>query len=274
MGYSSPPPAAPVKIRVDGLCHEYPDRRRGAVPTLDRVSLEVREGEFVTIVGPSGCGKSTLLYLIAGLLRPTAGRILVDGKAVTGPGPDRGMVFQEFALLPWRTVRRNISHGLEIQRVPRPERERVVAEMVELVGLRGFEDHYPHQLSGGMKQRVAVARTLAARPQVVLMDEPFAALDAQTRLVLQEELVRIGLATRSTVLFVTHSVEEAVFLGDRVVVLSHRPGRIKATVPVPFPREGRSFSALEGDATFAAVRAHVLELIRREARDAVGVPSP
>ncbi len=254
------------KILIDGLRHEYVDRRAGTIVTLGGLSLEVPEGEFTTIVGPSGCGKSTLLYLIAGLLRPTAGRILVDGQPVTGPGADRGMVFQEFAILPWRTVRRNISHGLEIQRVPRAERDRIVGELIDLVGLGGFEDRYPHELSGGMKQRVSVARTLAVRPKVVLMDEPFAALDAQTRITLQEEVVRIGRATGGTILFVTHSVDEAVFLGDRVIVLSRRPATVKAVVHVPIARANRRYAAVQGDAVFEAARDKVFGLIRDEVR--------
>jgi NitT/TauT family transport system ATP-binding protein len=228
-----------AKIAVRGLRHEYVNPfTRERVAALDGVDLEVPEGEFLTVVGPSGCGKSTLLGVLAGLIQPTEGD---DGRPVTGPGPDRGVVFQEFAILPWRTVERNIAHGLEIQGVPKAERAAVVRRFVELVGLTGFERKYPHELSGGMKQRVAVARTLAANPQVILMDERFAAVDAQTRLTLQEELNAIARATRKTILFVTHNVEEAVFLGDRCCVLSRRPGRVKALVPVPIPRAERSW---------------------------------
>jgi NitT/TauT family transport system ATP-binding protein len=260
-----------VKIRLEGLRHDYADRRGGkTVTAIGDVTLDIHEGEFVTVVGPSGCGKSTLLYLIAGLLRPTAGRILVDGRPVTGPGADRGMVFQEFAILPWRTVRSNIGHGLEIQRVPRQEREAIVSRMVELVGLKGFEERYPHELSGGMKQRVAVARTLATRPAVVLMDEPFAALDAQTRITLQEELAGITQVTHNTVVFVTHSVDEAVLLGDRVVVLSQRPSRVKAVVGVPIERPARRYAALQNDPTYESVCSRVFELIRGEVREAQG----
>jgi NitT/TauT family transport system ATP-binding protein len=220
------------------------------------------------VVGPSGCGKSTLVHLVAGLISPFAGTMLVDGQPVRGPGPDRGVVFQELGILPWRTVRRNIGHGLEIARRPRRERERIVDEYVELVGLRGFEHRYPHELSGGMKQRVAVARTLAADPKVILMDEPFAAVDAQTRITLQEELLRISTVTSKTILFVTHSVDEAVFLGDRVLVLTRRPGRVKTIVDVSLPRPERSWDGLSGDMRFAAVRERVMRLVRAEIKEA------
>jgi NitT/TauT family transport system ATP-binding protein len=253
------------EIRIQGLVHEYYNpHTRSVVRALSGVDLVVRHGEFVTVVGPSGCGKSTLLYLVAGLLRPTSGEIRVDGQVVRGPGADRGMVFQDVAILPWRTVRQNIAHGLEIQGVPAREREAVVARFVELCGLRGFEDKYPHELSGGMRQRVAVARTLAVRPKVVLMDEPFAALDAQTRITLAEELLRITSQTGSTVLFVTHSVEEAVFLGDRVVVLSRRPGRVKREFRVLVPREARTYEGMVHGAEVEELRRAVFECIREE----------
>ncbi len=254
-----------AKIRVRGLAHEYTNPfTRERVVALGGVDLEVEEGEFVTVVGPSGCGKSTLLGILAGLVHPTRGTVLLDERPVTGPGPDRGVVFQEFAILPWRTVERNIAHGLEIQGVPRPERAATVRRFVEMVGLSGFERKYPHELSGGMKQRVAVARTLAANPQVMLMDEPFAAVDAQTRITLQEELNTIALATRKTILFVTHNVDEAVFLGDRCCVLSHRPGRVKASVPVGIPRERRSWRLFASDRAFTEPKDLVMRLVREE----------
>ncbi len=254
-----------AKISVRGLVHEYINPfTRERVLALGGVDLEVEEGEFVTVVGPSGCGKSTLLGILAGLLHPTRGTVLLDGRPVRGPGPDRGVVFQEFAILPWRTVERNIAHGLEIQGVPRPERAATVRRFVEMVGLSGFEHKYPHELSGGMKQRVAVARTLAANPQVMLMDEPFAAVDAQTRITLQEELNSIALATRKTILFVTHNVDEAVFLGDRCCVLSHRPGRLKASVPVGIPRERRSWRLFASDPAFTKPKDLVMRLVREE----------
>ncbi len=254
-----------AKIAVRGLGHEYVNPfTRDRVVALDSVDLDVEEGEFLTVVGPSGCGKTTLLNILAGLIQPTRGTVLLDGREVSGPGPDRGMVFQEFAILPWRTVERNIGHGLEIQGVPRSERAAVVRRFVELVGLRGFERKYPHELSGGMKQRVAVARTLAANPEVMLMDEPFASVDAQTRITLQEELNAIARATRKTIVFVTHNVEEAVFLGDRCCVLSRRPGRVKAIVPVGIPRERRSWKLFASDTVSSATKEQVLRLVREE----------
>jgi NitT/TauT family transport system ATP-binding protein len=254
-----------AKIAVRGLRHEYVNPfTRERVVALDGVDLDIPEGEFLSVVGPSGCGKSTMLSIIAGLVAPTQGEILLDGRPVRGPGPDRGVVFQEFAILPWRTVERNIAHGLEIQGVPKGERAETVRRFVELVGLVGFEKKYPHELSGGMKQRVAVARTLAANPEVMLMDEPFAAVDAQTRITLGEELNTIAQATKKTILFVTHNVEEAVFLGDRCCVLSRHPGRIKALVPVTIPRERRTWKLLASEPAFDATREHVLKLVRSE----------
>ncbi len=265
-------PGAPPKILVAGLQHSYRGNDGRQITALQNVSFEVAEGEMVTLVGPSGCGKSTLIHLIAGLIRPAAGDLLVDGRRVRGPGSDRGVVFQELAILPWRTARRNIEHGLEIARIPRPERERIVARFIDLVGLRGFEDRYPHELSGGMKQRVAVARTLAADPIVILMDEPFAAVDAQTRITLQEELLRISVLTRKTILFVTHSVDEAVFLGDRVMILTRRPGTVKESVAVPLPRAERSGDAVNRDPRFLEARDHVLQSVRAEVAGAQPAP--
>ena len=254
-----------MKIIVKGLRHEYVNPfTRERVVALDGIDLDVTEGEFLSVVGPSGCGKSTLLSIVAGLVEPTRGQILLDGRPVKGPGPDRGVVFQEFAILPWRTVERNIAHGLEIQGVPKAERMETVRHYVELVGLVGFEKKYPHELSGGMKQRVAVARTLAANPEVMLMDEPFAAVDAQTRITLGEELNAIAQETKKTILFVTHNVEEAVFLGDRCCVLSRHPGRIKALVPVTIPRARRTWKLLASEPVFDATREHVLKLVRSE----------
>ncbi len=254
-----------AKIAVRGLGHEFVNPfTRARVVALDGVNLEVEEGEFLTVVGPSGCGKTTLLNILAGLLQPTRGSVLLDGRPVAGPGPERGVVFQEFAIMPWRTVERNIAHGLEIQGVPKKERSAIVGRFVKLVGLQGFEQKYPHELSGGMKQRVALARTLAANPEVMLMDEPFAAVDAQTRITLQEELITIALTTRKTTLLVTHNVEEAVFLGDRCCVLAVRPGRVKAMVPVAIPRERRTWKAMLTDATFSAAKERVFRLVREE----------
>jgi NitT/TauT family transport system ATP-binding protein len=224
------------QIVVEGVKHMYRPPRGRPVLALDDVSLEIDAREFIALLGPSGCGKSTLLYLIGGFLPTEAGRILVDGKPVGGPGPDRGIVFQHFALFPWKTVRANILYGLERQGMPRAEREQRAQAFIELVGLKGFEESYPAHLSGGMKQRTAIARTLAFDPAILLMDEPFGALDAQTRSLMQAELLGIWQRTPKTVIFVTHDVQEAVYLADRVAVMSARPGRIKALVDTRFDK--------------------------------------
>ena len=233
------PPAmtGSAQIVVDGVSHLYRPPRGREVLGLDHVSLEVGNREFVALLGPSGCGKSTLLYLIGGFLPVETGAIRVDGKPVTGPGPDRGIVFQHFALFPWKTVRGNILYGLERQGMAKDEREKRAMDFIELVGLHGFEDSYPSQLSGGMKQRTAIARTLAFDPTILLMDEPFGALDAQTRGLMQSELLSIWRRTPKTVIFVTHDVQEAVFLADRVAVMSARPGRIKTIVDTKFKKD-------------------------------------
>jgi len=252
------------QISVRGVTHVYTNRyTQETVLALEEISFEVEQGEFVCIIGPSGCGKSTLLYLIAGLMRPSMGEILVDGRPVTGPGPDRGMVFQEFAILPWRTVWRNISHGLEIQGIPKEKRDEIVRHYIRLIGLEGFENKYPYELSGGMKQRVALARTLACNPKVVLMDEPFAALDVQTRITLRTELLKISLQLSNTILFVTHSVDEAALLGDRVIVLTRRPGRVKEIVGNPIPRAARDEHTMENPA-FIEYRNHLFYSVRSE----------
>lgn len=256
-------PSTQDKIVVSGFRHVF-DTADGPVEATERVDLAIRTGEFVTLVGPSGCGKTTLLKAIAGFIRPTEGTIVCDGVPVRGPGRERGVVFQELAILPWRTVRRNIGHGLEIARAPRAKREAAVARLIELTGLSGFEDRYPHELSGGMRQRVAVARTWAADPDVILMDEPFAAVDAMTRLTLQEELARLCSATGKTVFFITHSVDEAVFLADRVLVMTRRPGRIKATIDVPGRGGGRDWESFKVDAAMQAIVEQVLRLVREE----------
>jgi len=206
---------------------------------LAGVHLAIQSGEYVSIAGPSGCGKSTLLYIVGGFVQPTAGTVAVNGAPVTGPGPDRGPVFQEFALFPWKTVLGNVMYGLIEQGVPRAKAEAKARALIALVHLEGYENFYPKELSGGMKQRVAIARTLAYGPGILLMDEPFGALDAHTRTGLQHELLEIWERDRKTVLFVTHSVEEAVFLSDRVVVLTRSPGRIKAVVDIDLPRPRR-----------------------------------
>ena len=226
-------------ISIEGLSKSFETQRRTSHLALADISLDVAEGEFVSILGPSGCGKSTLLYIVGGFVQPTAGTVAVNGAPVTGPGPDRGPVFQEFALFPWKTVLGNVMYGLIEQGVPRAEAEAKARALIALVHLTGYESFYPKELSGGMKQRVAIARTLAYGPSILLMDEPFGALDAHTRTGLQHELLEIWERDRKTVLFVTHSVEEAVFLSDRVVVLTRSPGRIKAQVDIDLPRPRR-----------------------------------
>lgn len=203
---------------------------------LSDISLDLRDGEFISILGPSGCGKSTLLYIVGGFVKQSSGSVEIDGRPVTGPGPDRGPVFQEFALYPWKTVLGNVAYGLRQQGVARAPAEAQARELLSMVGLSGYENFYAKQLSGGMKQRVAIARTLAYNPAVLLMDEPFGALDAHTRSRLQNDLLKIWERDRKSVLFVTHSVEEAVYLSDRVVVLTKSPGRIKEIVNIDLPR--------------------------------------
>jgi NitT/TauT family transport system ATP-binding protein len=228
------------QIVIDQVIHTYRPPRGRPVLALSDISLEIRPREFLALLGPSGCGKSTLLYLVGGFLPIEGGRILVEGKPVAAPGPDRGIVFQHFALFPWKSVRSNILYGLERQGLPRAEREKRAQAFIDMVGLRGFEDSYPSQLSGGMKQRTAIARTLAIDPEVLLMDEPFGALDAQTRSIMQTELLKIWQRSPKTVIFVTHDVQEAVYLAERVAVMSARPGRIKAIVETKFPNRDPS----------------------------------
>ena len=226
-------------IAIEGLSKSFETQRRTSHLALADISLSVAEGEFVSILGPSGCGKSTLLYIVGGFVRQTTGSVDVNGAPVMGPGPDRGPVFQEFALFPWKTVLGNVMYGLIEQGVARPEAEAKARALIGMVHLGGYENFYPKELSGGMKQRVAIARTLAYGPSILLMDEPFGALDAHTRTGLQNELLEIWERDRKTVLFVTHSVEEAVFLSDRVVVLTRSPGRIKAEVRIDLARPRR-----------------------------------
>jgi NitT/TauT family transport system ATP-binding protein len=249
-------------LRLRDLSKTYFDPYAGGhVTAVVDVSLEVTQGEFVAIVGPSGCGKTTLLNMIAGFIPPSRGEIHLDGRSVKGPGPDRGVVFQSFALFPWKTVLENVTFGPKMRGVPRDERDRIGQEYLALVGLAGTEGRYPAELSGGMQQRVGVARALANGPDVLLMDEPFASVDAQTRMTLQEELTRIWQDRRPTILFVTHDVEEAVFLANRVVVLSSAPGRVVAELPVTLPRP-RTWARLVEDPAFKALVAKVLGLVR------------
>src|SRR5579863_4073464 len=254
--------AGQAQIVIDRVNHTYRPAHGRAVLALSDVSLQVRSREFLALLGPSGCGKSTLLYLVGGFLPTEGGRIAVEGKPVTAPGPDRGIVFQHFALFPWKTVRGNILYGLERQGLPRPEREKRAQDFINLVGLRGFEDSFPSQLSGGMKQRTAIARTLAIDPKILLMDEPFGALDAQTRLLMQTELLSIWQRTPKTVIFVTHDVQEAVYLAERVAVMSARPGRIKAIVETKFDKRDPS---VQRSKEFVDKADEIWNLVRDEA---------
>jgi NitT/TauT family transport system ATP-binding protein len=244
--------------------------RRGLAETftaLEQINLDVRAGEFVAIVGPSGCGKSTLLDLLGGLTLPSSGRILIDGTPIKGPALDRGLVFQQYALFPWRTAIRNVEFGLEAKHVPKGERMERARHFLAMVGLAGFEDRYPHELSGGMKQRVAIARSLAYDPGVLLMDEPFAALDAQTRETLQMELLRIWEESGKTIVFITHGIDEAIYLGQRVAVMTSRPGRIKQVIDVPFAARTQQ-DDLRATSEFARLRHEIWTLLRDETQRA------
>ncbi|MFF5994047.1 ABC transporter ATP-binding protein [Lysinibacillus sp. KU-BSD001] len=227
------------KIRIERLTKTFevrdPKNKRltKQFTAIENMDFRIDEGEFLTIVGPSGCGKSTLLDLLGGLSTASTGRILIDGREITGPGLDRGIVFQQYALFPWKTARGNIEFGLEAKGIPKSEWKEQANYYLNLVGLNKFAEHYPHELSGGMKQRIAIARSLAFNPDVLLMDEPFAALDAQTRETLQTELLRIWEKTKKTIIFITHGIDEAVYLGQRVVVLSPNPGRVKKIIEIP-----------------------------------------
>ena len=234
----------------------------GHTQAVQSVSLHVAPGEFVSLIGPSGCGKSTLLNAVAGFITPSSGTLTVDGQGVSGPGPERGVVFQQYSLFPWMTVRRNVEFGLKMHGVPRMERERQARTLLGLAGLLSFENHYPDQLSGGMKQRVGIVRALATSPQVLLMDEPFGALDAQTRVVMQEILTNMWQRLRISVLFITHDIDEAIFLSDRLYVMTARPGRIKAEIPVDLPRP-RTPEMMASPA-FVALVQKVRALIREE----------
>jgi ABC-type nitrate/sulfonate/bicarbonate transport system ATPase subunit len=252
-----------ARLTLDRLAMRFRTRRGAEVTALDGISFEVRDQEFAVLVGTSGCGKSTILRLVAGLLAPTAGRVLVDGRAVSGPGPDRGMVFQAYTLFPWLTVQQNVEFGPRIRGVAGEERGRLAKHYLGQVGLRGFEGVYPKELSGGMMQRVAIARALANDPAVLLMDEPFGALDAQTRTLMAELLLRVWEEAAKTVLFVTHDIEEALLLGDRVFVMTARPGRIREEIKVALPRP-RTVDMVTSE-TFIDLKRRVMGLIREEA---------
>ncbi|MDI6790969.1 MAG: ABC transporter ATP-binding protein [Thermodesulfobacteriota bacterium] len=254
-----------LHIELKQIRVTFPQPEGGELLAVDRFDLQVQRGEFVTIVGPSGCGKSTLLSVVDGLVRSSSGQVHVEGMLVTGPGPDRALVFQEFALLPWRTVEGNIGLGLELQHKLSSRRiKELVLHYINMVGLQGFERHYPYQLSGGMRQRVGIARALAVNPEILLMDEPFAALDAQTREIMSVELLRIWEQDKKTVLFITHSIDESVYLADRVVVMSSRPGRVKEIIQVGLPRP-RGL-AIKDAPEFVRLRRHIWDLLEEEVR--------
>ncbi|MBL0727171.1 ABC transporter ATP-binding protein [Piscinibacter sp. HJYY11] len=238
------------------------------VEAVRSASVHVRPGEFVSLIGPSGCGKSTLLNAVAGFLKPNGGQVMLDGQAITGPGSDRGVVFQQYSLFPWMTVRKNVEFGLKMKGVSASERESQARTLLGLAGLLSFENHYPDQLSGGMKQRVGIVRALATSPQVLLMDEPFGALDSQTRVVMQEILTNMWQRLRISVLFITHDIDEAVFLSDRIYVMTARPGRIKAELPVPLPRPRTP--EMTATPEFAAMVRQIKGLIREESIAAMG----
>ena len=258
-----------VKIDFQQVRKEFVVRGEGGGPSdrftaLEDITLDVRPGEFLALVGPSGCGKSTLLDLLGGLTAPTSGRILLDGRPIEGPARDRGIVFQQYALFPWRTAAQNVEFGLDIAGLKAKQRREIARHYLDLVGLTAFADRYPHELSGGMKQRVAIARSLAYDPEVLLMDEPFAALDAQTRETLQGELLRIWRATGKTIIFITHGIDEAVVLGQRVAVMTSRPGRIKHVVEIPEALRNES-EDVRSLPEFGPVRHEVWSSLRDEA---------
>jgi len=249
-----------TKLHIHNVSKVYRSDGRDVV-AIDEIDLKIKNKEFATILGPSGCGKSTLLRIVAGLIKPTRGVVRLDGDAISGPGQDRGMVFQSYTLFPWLTVRENVQFGLEISGTPKLKE--IAQEFVEKVGLKGFEQTYPKGLSGGMKQRVAIARALANNPAILLLDEPFGALDAQTRSLMQELLTQVWEELHKTILFVTHDVEEAIFLSDRVFVMTARPGKIKAEIDIPLERP-RSYE-LKSTEAFLNLKRQALTLIREEA---------
>lgn len=253
------------KLQVKDLTKIY-SGQNGEVTAIDHVNLEVEESEFVMIVGPSGCGKTTLINMIGGLVEPTSGEILLDGVPVSGPGADRGMVFQGYSLFPWLTVQKNVEFGLKMRGIAKAERQDKAREYIKIVGLEGFESALPKQLSGGMKQRVAIARTLANEPAMLLMDEPFGALDAQTRVVMQELLARISRETGTTILFITHDIDEAVLLGQRVYVMSRRPGTVRSVLTVDLPEERNHGCFVMPE--FLETKKKIMDMLWQESQDA------
>ena len=260
-------PASRGHIEVRNLGIRF-QTKAAPVEAVSAVSLHVQPGEFVSLIGPSGCGKSTLLNVVAGFLEPSSGQTLLDGRVIHGPGSDRGVVFQQYSLFPWMTVRKNVEFGLKLKGLASSERETQARTLLGLAGLLHFENHYPDQLSGGMKQRVGIVRALATSPQVLLMDEPFGALDSQTRVVMQEILTNMWQRLRLSVLFITHDIEEAVFLSDRIYVMTARPGRIKSEIVVPLPRPRTP--EMTATPQFAAMVQTIKRLIREESLAAMG----
>ncbi len=248
-------------LEVRGLFVEFGNGGASQI-AVDGVSLEIASGEFVSVIGPSGCGKSTVLNAVAGFVAPTRGEICIDDKPIVGPGADRGVVFQQYSLFPWQTVLQNVAFGLKLQGATRAQQDERARHLLKLAGLSAFADHFPHQLSGGMQQRVGILRALAANPRILLMDEPFSALDSQTRTIMQQVLTELWQSLGISVLFITHDIDEAIFLSDRIYVMSARPGRIKKVVEVPLPRPRRAQMTVSPE--FLAVRASLRELIREE----------
>ena len=256
----------PNQIQVKAVTKIFHSADSDRIRALDNIDLDVRRREFLCIVGPSGCGKSTLLSLLAGLEHPTSGELRLDGKRISEPRPEMAVVFQEHSLLPWKTVIQNVAIGLKARGVRRAEREEIAERFIAMAGLQGFENKYPYELSGGMRQRVGIARALAIEPEVLLMDDPFGALDAQTRTLFQEDLLKIYDQVKRSIVFITHSVSEAVFLADRVAVMTFRPGRIKEIIPVEIPRP-RTIDVIERD-YFLRIQSRVWDSLKEEATKA------
>ena len=255
--------SAPVRIRFDNVGVDFPTAQ-GPMRVVEEVSFDIHEGEFVSVIGPSGCGKTTLMNIVGGFVQPTRGRVLLDGKPVTGPGPDRGVIFQEYGVFPWLTVRQNIAFGLKLgaSKVPAREHEATVQRYMTLMGLTDFAGHFPKHLSGGMRQRLAIARAYAVRPAFLLMDEPFGALDAQTRSAMQDLLLQVLQTEGKTVMLITHSVEEAIYLSSRIIVVTARPARIRTVIDIPFgyPRAGD----VHEDPRFGELRSRIRDLVMQE----------
>ncbi len=248
-----------LKLKTENLSKVYTNKKGETLTALKDINIEVRESEFVVLVGPSGCGKSTLLNILGGLETASSGKALIDDRPIAGPGPDRGMVFQGYSLFPWLTVEKNVEFGLKMLKRPKQERMETARRYIELVGLSGFENALPRELSGGMKQRVAIARTLAANPEVLLMDEPFGALDAQTRVVMQELLAKISAKTRNTILFITHDIDEAILLGSKIYVMTPRPGQIRKMIHVNIEGERNHNTLVSKE--FLSIKKEIMDLL-------------